>query len=185
MDLKKMQASTSAFLAGISLIIMTVLAFAIFSSLKPDPCSITGIAAIIILDIIVATSLYFLLKPSGSTLSLLMSGFRIMYALVFAAALYNISDLTVFYSIWDRGFLFFGAHLLLLGILVIKSRYIPSWLGFLIIMSSFGYIADSIIKFLGYSLEIGMFTFWGEVVFALWLVIQGRKISSSDNKDCR
>ena len=110
-----------------------------------------------------------------------MSAFRIIYAIIFAIALYNISDLTSFYSIWDIGLIVFGIHLLLLGFLVYKSKYIPKLLGILIVIASFGYITDSVLKFLGYTFEISMFTFFGEVLFALWLVFKGRKISNHES----
>jgi len=91
--------------------------------------------------------------------------------------LYNIHDLTTFYSILDVGYIFFGIHLLLLGLLVYKSWYIPKWLGVLIVIAGAGYIIDPILKFSGYTLTIGMYTFFGEVLFAFWLVVKGRKLS--------
>lgn len=105
-----------------------------------------------------------------------MSVFRIIYAVVFAIALYNISDLDAFHSIWDIGFIFFGIHLFFLGLLVYKSRYIPKWLGILIVIAGLGYTTDTVVKFLGYTFEISMFTFFGEFLFALWLVIKGKKL---------
>ena len=167
----------AALTAGISLLIMTVLAFIIFPSLQASTIYVIGIVIIIILDIIIAIALYVLLKSVNQTIAVLMSAFRIIYAIVFAIALYNISDLERFNTIWSNGLLLFGIHLLLLGWLVYKAAYIPKIFGLLIVMSSAGYIFDSIINYLGYTLEIGMFTFWGEVVFALWLVIKSTKIS--------
>jgi len=109
-----------------------------------------------------------------------MSSLRIIYSIIFTIALFNISDLTTFYSIWDNGLLIFGIHLLFLGILVYKSLYIPKWLGILIVIASFGYIIDSIANLFGINTMIGMFTFIGEVLFAIWLIVKGRKISVND-----
>ncbi len=181
MDSTKFLLSRAALTAGFSLIIMAILSIIFFPSLQATTYSIIGILIIIFLDIIVALALYFLLKPVDKNLSLIMSAFRIIYAIIFAIALYNISDLTSFYSIWDIGLIVFGIHLLLLGFLVYKSKYIPKLLGILIVIASFGYITDSVLKFLGYTFEISMFTFFGEVLFALWLVFKGRKISNHES----
>ncbi len=172
--------SKSPLITGISLIIMTILSILIFPSLKASPLYIIGIATIIILDIIIALSLYYFLRSVNKNLSLIMSVLRIIYSIIFAIALLNISNLTTFYSIWDNGLLIFGIHLLFLGILVYKAQYIPKWLGILIVIASFGYIIDSIANLFGINTMIGMFTFIGEVLFAIWLIVKGRKISVND-----
>jgi len=171
------QLSNAAIVAGVSLILMTVLAIVFLLNLSPTAYSIVGISTIILLDVVVAVALYFLLKPVDKNLSMLMALFRIIYAAIFAVALYNIRDLTAFYSLLDVGYIFFGIHLFLLGLLVYKSWYIPKWLGVLIVIAGAGYIIDSILKFSGYTLTIGMYTFFGEVLFAFWLVVKGRKLS--------
>jgi len=172
--------SKSPLITGISLIIMTILSIFIFPSLNASPLYIIGIAIIIILDVIIALSLYYFLRSVNKNLSLIMSSLRIIYSIIFTIALFNISDLTTFYSIWDNGLLIFGIHLLFLGILVYKSLYIPKWLGILIVIASFGYIIDSIANLFGINTMIGMFTFIGEVLFAIWLIVKGRKISVND-----
>ena len=172
--------SKAPLIIGASLIIMTILSIAIFPSLNASPLYIFGIAIIIILDIIIALSLYYFLRSVNKNLSLVMSSLRIIYSIIFTIALFNISDLTTFYSIWDNGLLIFGIHLLLLGILVYKSQYIPKWLGILVVIASFGYIIDSVANLFGINTMVGMFTFIGEVLFAIWLIVKGRKISVSD-----
>lgn len=182
MDLKNISLSKAALTAGISLIIMTILSFMIFfPTLQTTLFSISGILIIIILDIIVALALYFLLKTVNKNLSLIMSISRIIYAVIFSVALYNISDLAVFNSIWDFGLLIFGIHIFLLGFLAYNSKFIPKWIAILLFIGSLGYITDTVIGWLGYAFSIGMFTFFGEPIFALWLVIKGRKISRNDN----
>ena len=181
MDLKNISLSQAALTAGISLIIMTILSFMIFfPSLQVTPLTIVGILIIIILDIIVALALYFLLRSVNQNLSLIMFACRIIYAVIFTVALYNISDLAVFHSIWDSGLFVFGIHLFFLAFLVYHAKYIPKWIAILLFIGSLGYIVDTIIAWLGYTFSIGMFTFLGEPLFALWLVIKGRKISSHD-----
>lgn len=169
--------SKAALTAGTSLLIMTVLSFLIFPSLEVSVYSIIGISIIILLDVTVALSLYFLMKPVNKNLSLIMSGVRIIYAVIFAIALSKISSLETFYSVWENGLTIFGVHLFVLGLLVYKSRYIPKWVGILLFIGALGYIVDPILKLMGYNFSIGMFTFIGEPIFALWLVIKGRKIN--------
>lgn len=73
---------------------------------------------------------------------------------------------------------FLGFWVSLLGILVFKSHFIPKIIGILLIISGLGYLVDSLIFFLLPSLEItiSQFTFWGEAIFALWLLIMGVKV---------
>ena len=182
MDLENFSLSKAALIAGFSLIIMTILSSMIFfPSLQATAFSVGGILIIIILDIIVALAFYLLLRSVNKKLSLIMSACRIIYAVIFSVALYNISDLTVFNSIWDFGLFIFGIHLFLLAFLVYHSTYIPKWIAILLFIGSVGYIADTVIIWLGYTFSIGMFTFFGEPLFAFWLVIKGRKISSGNN----
>lgn len=174
---EKITLSNAATIAGSGLILMSVLAIIFLLNLKQTIYSIVGIFLIIILDVTVAVALYFLLRPVSKNISMLMSLFRIVYAAIFTTALYKIHDLTAFYSILDLGYIFFGIHLFLLGFLVYKSGYMPKWLGALIFIASTGYIIDPLLRFSGYAVEIGMYTFFGEVLFAFWLVIKGRKLS--------
>lgn len=157
---------------------------------------IIGIILIIaILDAVIAWALYVLLKPVNKSVSLLMAWLRLMYATIFAVVLNNLLTalniagnpqlqnqvlvfIDSFYSGWDLGLIIFGFHLLLLGFLVFRSGYIPRIIGILVIIASFGYLFDGFGKlfFQNYSLAIGMFTFFGEVIFGLWLLIKGGKI---------
>ena len=83
----------------------------------------------------------------------------------------------LFLHLHDRGgtiaFIFWGLWLIPLGYLVFKSGFFPRILGVLLIMSGFGYVIDSFATFLGYEVNLGLFTAWGEVLFILWLLIKG------------
>ena len=83
----------------------------------------------------------------------------------------------LFLHLHDRGgtiaFIFWGLWLFPLGYLVFKSGFFPRILGVLLIMSGFGYVIDSFATFLGYEVNIGLFTAWGELLFILWLLIKG------------
>jgi hypothetical protein len=176
MNSEKISLSKPAFTTGISLIAMTILSFIIFPSLKANLYSIIGISIIIVLDIIVGLGLFYLLKPVNKNLAFIMSLLRIIYAVFFTIALYNIYSLEVFNTIWSNALVIFGLHLLFLGILIYKSKYIPKWLGILILIGALGYIIDSTAKQFGFNSQIGMFTFFGEPLLAIWLIIKAKKL---------
>ncbi len=71
--------------------------------------------------------------------------------------------------------IFWGLWLFPLGYLVIKSGIIPKIIGILLMVSGAGYVLDCFGKFLilNYNIEIALFTFIGEVLFLLWLLIKG------------
>lgn len=166
----------SAIIAGLSLLLMMILSILIFPSLQANTLHITGIAIIIILDVIVAISLYNFLKLANQRLSLFTALFRLVYALIFLISLLKMPNIDAFNHVWERGLLVFGFHLLFLGILTIQTKYVPKWIGYLLLIASAGYIVDSLGVFWGYSWQISMFTFIGELIFMIWLLIKGNKL---------
>jgi hypothetical protein len=89
----------------------------------------------------------------------------------------TMSFLKAFQSIWDKGLILFGFHLLVLGYLAFKSGYVPKWLGGFLVLTALGYIVDGFGKILSpvYSLNIAQFTFVGEVLLIFWLLWKGFK----------
>lgn len=207
-----------ALIAGIGLLVMALLApFALFGVLQnlvvPTDAAATveniiaseglfriGIAAfliVIMLDVVVAWSLYVLLRPVNRTLALLTAWLRLAFAAVFASALVNLLDVAqllgsaelstlqpeqlqaqVMSSIasFDNGWVviahaIFGLHLLGLGYLLFRSAHFPRFLGVLVIIAGGGYLADSFGTILipDYALTIGAFTFVGEALLIFWL----------------
>lgn len=71
--------------------------------------------------------------------------------------------------------IFWGLWLLPLGYLILKSSFIPKFIGILMLIAGFGYIVDSVALFLlpGFNIGISQFTFFGELVLLLWLLIKG------------
>ena len=158
-----------------------------------------------ICDVLVAWALYVLLKPVNENLSLLTAWFRLVYTMIALVALLNLvtvlrlvnsSDaLTVFQpdqfnaqvmifidafrSNWYFGLLFFGIHLGLLGYLVFRSEYIPRILGMLLIVAGLGYLLTTLKPYLfpGINLAFAEYTFYGELIFMLWLLIKGPRIA--------
>jgi hypothetical protein len=70
---------------------------------------------------------------------------------------------------------FWGLWLLPMGYLVYRSGFIPRLLGVLLVIGGLGYLIDSIIFFLfpNFGVEFTTYTFIGEALFPLWLLIKG------------
>jgi hypothetical protein len=161
-----------------------------------------------ICDLLVAWALYILLKPVHDHLSLLTALFRVVYTVIALVALLNLVTvlrslntfdtmsvaqpeqfyaqvmlpINTFRSNWYFGLIFFGIHLGLLGYLVIRSKYIPGILGVLLILAGSGYLLTSLKPFLfpTISLDFAAYTFYGELIFMLWLLIKGPRIKETN-----
>jgi hypothetical protein len=169
--------------------------------------AIVGYMIAFLCDVLVAWALYLLLKPVDEDLSLLTAWFRLVYTVIALVALLNLvtvsgllsasnslaasqSDqlyaqvmllLTTFRSHWYFGLLFFGIHLGLLGYLVFRSNYIPKILGVLLIIAGLGYLLSNLRPFLFPDIHLAFaeYTFYGELIFILWLLIKGPRIKES------
>jgi len=155
------------------------------------------------MDVIVAWALYVFLKPVNANFSLLTAWMRIVYtvlALVATLSLVNVMVLTGsseylmtlgdtlpalvlteirnFGRQWSFSFFFFGTYLLMLGYLVFKASYVPKIMSIFLIVSGLGYLIDTIGVFFFPGVDLGflMITFFGELIFMLWLLIKGWRI---------
>ena len=170
--------------------------------------AIFGYLIAFLCDVLVAWALYIYLKPVNENLSLLTAWFRLVYTVIAVIALLNLvtvfgllntSDsltgsqtdalyaqvmlsLNTFKSHWNFGLLFFGIHLVLLGYLVFQSNYVPRIVGLLLVIAGFGYLLATLKPFLFPNLNLGFveFTFYGELIFMLWLFIRGSKMKESN-----
>lgn len=156
---------------------------------------IVGFIVVILLDLLLAWLLYEFFKPDNKNLSAAAAWFRVFYAVIFtfgiikliamlanlgtakATSVSILQSINSFNHIWSFGYIFFGIHLALLGYLVVKSGYIAKWIGVLLSIAGLGYFIDAIGTLLisKYSLNIGMFTFIGEIIFMFWLLFKGGK----------
>jgi hypothetical protein len=155
-------------------------------------------------DVVIAWALYVLLVPVNRSLSLLAALFQLVYAaialvgvlnLVAVYRLLNTPDyLTVFGSgslhaqvllllrsfryDWGMALILFGIHLILLGYLIYRSGYIPKIVGILLVIDGLGWMIDSLRPYLYPKANLGFIsvTFFGELIFMLWLLIRGWKI---------
>jgi len=164
---------------------------------------ILSLYLVAVLDVVVAWALYRVFKPVSEALSKLAAWLRVAYAGVFVVAISQLvgalgqhakalRHINSFTNIWDAGLVLFGLNLFLLANLAIRSGYVPRLLGVLLGMAGFGYVFDSVVRALvrGSSSDVSAITGMGEFVFALWLVIRGRRITvgnarSLDNSNAR
>jgi hypothetical protein len=164
----------------------------------------TGIACLIvvaILDVLVAWALYIYLKPVDRSLSLLAAWFRLVYSTILCFALFKYVDVlylvsdesylkiaglelmqaNVMLSInafdkgWGIGLVFFGLHLALTGYLILRSNYIPKFLGIILVAAGLAYIVDNMgmIVLENYDFGIAKFIGWGELLLMVWLLYKG------------
>ncbi len=89
--------------------------------------------------------------------------------------------ISIFLNLHHHGIImaqvFWGLWLFPLGYLVYKSGYLPKFIGVLLIIGSVGYVVDSFTLILlpQFKITFSEFTFLGEVIFPLWLLIKGLK----------
>lgn len=162
-----------------------------------------GDSVMLLCDAAVGVLLYLLLRPVHRTLALAALAFRLTHTAVLALNLLNqhaaVLVLTgagytalgpaqrdaLAYLMLDRhahgydlGLLFFGVHCLLVGILILRSSFLPRLLGALSVGAAVAYLAGGYTRFLApealpavqplYGLALV-----GEVALAGWLLLRG------------
>ncbi len=172
--------------------------------------SIVSALTVQIVNIFVVLFLYKLLKPVNKNMASLMVIFlliavpiamfnelnRLAVLLVLGGAdsstafttgqLQNL--MTLFTGLYKSGTniagIFWGLWLFPMGYLVFKSRFLPKLIGILLIIGCFGYLADSVIFFLvpNFHVTISQFTFIGEILLPLWLLIKGVNVEQWEKR---
>jgi hypothetical protein len=152
------------------------------------------------LDLIAAWALYVLLKPVRKSAALLAAWFRITYTTMLVVALGHLLgavrllgadflaalgpgqlqaqvmlSVNAFHNVWDVSYVLFGLHLAVLGYVALKASFLPKFLGILLFIAGGGYLFDTIgtVLFANYNLDIALYTFIGEVVLIVWLLLRG------------
>jgi hypothetical protein len=171
---------------------------------------ILSLYLVVVLDVVVAWALYRVFKPVSKGISMLAAWLRIAYAGIFMVAISQLigvfrslgntsrfgivsSDqlhaqvllrVNTFTNIWHAGLVLFGLNLLVLAYLAYESGYVPHLLGILLAIAGVGYVFDTVARALvgGSSSDVSASTGIGEFVFALWLVIRGRRIAMNDSR---
>jgi hypothetical protein len=168
---------------------------------------------VIVLDLVVAWALYVFLKPARNSLSLLAAWSRLVYTIIYGIALVNVYgvfqllgnagylsafetsqiqaqvmlSLNAFRDTWDVGYVFFGLHLALLGIVAYQSGFIPKVFGILLLIAGASYLIDysGLLLFPNPGLGLSVIFGWGELIFMFWLLIRGGKteLPASESKN--
>ena len=168
---------------------------------------IASLVVVIALDVVIAWALYRVFSPVHAGLSILAAALRLVYSAVFMVAIAQLVgvarllgddayraafgadqlnaqamlEIGAFTDVWYVSQLLFGLHLFVLGFLAYRSGYVPRLLGVLLAIAGLGYAADSLGAVLstGPWTAISSFTFLGELLLALWLVIRAGRIAAS------
>ncbi|MGN9784695.1 DUF4386 domain-containing protein [Nonomuraea sp. ZG12] len=164
--------------------------------------AVLGLTLVAILDVIVAKALLDFFKPVHEGVATLAAWLRLAYAGVFLVAIGQLAGalplagdpwpagaytpeqfhaeallkINGFHDLWHAGLTFFGLHLLLLGYLAYRWARV---VGVLLGIAGLGYLVDSFGAVLGHTPDAAVFTFVGEVVLMLWLLVKGRNIIPS------
>jgi hypothetical protein len=168
---------------------------------------IASLILVIALDVVIACALYRVFSPVNKGLSILAAAMRLVYAGVFMVAIAELPGvlrlltdegsravfgadqinaqasvgLAAFTDSWYVGQFLFGLHLLIEGYLAYRSGYVPRVLGVLLAIAGLGYATDCLGAVLsqGSWTAVSSFTFLGEFLLALWLVIRSGSIATS------
>lgn len=162
---------------------------------------IASFMIILILDIIIAWGLYLLLKNVNSELSLITAWFRLIYSALLAVSIFYLIGavqwlktapvqaesimfhLSMFLDTWSAALIIFGVHLVLLGVLLLKSRQIPRVLSYLVLLAGMCYFLTNTAKLLfpaygTYAETIDMILSFpmalGELSLAIWFLVRKR-----------
>lgn len=167
---------------------------------------LSGIYAVFftfMMDVVLAWTMYIFMRPVNPMLALLGAWLRIVYAGLAMVALFNYlyayhlvqmpappADLNeqVGQLVNARRFamhlayLVFGSYLILGGVLIYKASYIPKVIGVLIGLAGLSWILTNLKPYFfpHYNLSWLLIFSVGEVVFAVWLLVKGRKIKESE-----
>jgi hypothetical protein len=159
------------------------------------------------LDVVIAWALYIVFRPVSAAVSMLAAGFRLVYTAVLVVAVGQLLraldvltsdpaaaamtadqvhaqallELSAFGRIYDTGLLLFGVHLALLGHLALRSGVVPRIIGVLLVVAGAGYAVDTLSAVLALDLpvRVAMFTFLGELLLGLWLLVAGRRLTAT------
>ena len=163
--------------------------------------SIVSALLVQIINLFVVLALYKVLKPVNKNMAVLMVIFFLVaipiamlnelnqfavllllggadYLTVFTADQLQ-ALVPLFLDLHEHGIniasIFWGLWLFPMGYLVFKSGFLPSILGIVLMIGCFGYLIDSVTFFLfpNFDVTIGQFTFIGEILLPLWLLIKG------------
>ncbi|HEX8767121.1 MAG TPA: DUF4386 domain-containing protein [Jatrophihabitans sp.] len=171
---------------------------AIAGSVGTFRLGVAALGLVAALDVVIAVALYRVFAPVSVIGSRIEAWLRVAYAAVYAVAisrlvgvpgLLNREDspteqvqaqvlqrVEAFHDIWMGALLLFAGHLMVLGYLAYRSRFLPRFLAILLFVAGLGYAYDTVAGLLveGRPFPVSTVTFVGEFLLAVWLVVRGR-----------
>jgi hypothetical protein len=144
-----------------------------------------------------AVTLYLLLEPVSRALSLVTAALRLLYVAIVGASLINLYDaflslnrpepivVTSAFDTFSSSFLFalvfFGFHLILLGLLLYRSQYVPRVLSLALMAGGAGYVVHSLTSSLAADSALAAavviaLAAVAELAFTGWLLLRGINI---------
>ena len=162
-------------------IVNILLVLVLYKLLKPVN---RNYAVLMVVFILVAVPITMLNELNQIAALLLLSGAD--YLTVFEAELLQ-AQVMLFLDLHEHGIkiagLFWALWLFPMGYLVFKSGFLPRILGVLLIIGCLGYLIDSVTFFFFTNFEpIVLYTFWGELLFPLWLLIKGVNVEQWEKR---
>ena len=169
--------------------------------------AVAAFVAVLLIDLVVGWALYVALNPAGASLSVLMLIFRVAYTIAHVGVVPNLLSALSFATapawaeplgagapgLWYHFFashglgftvtlIFFGVHLVLLGVLIARSGYMPRPIGWLASLAGLAYLGDGFGTILlgSYGEHAGTISavvvvtaLIGEGALMLWLLVWG------------
>ena len=171
---------------------------------------VAALVAVFVADAVVAWALYVFFRRVSRDLSLLTAWFRLLYTAISAIALLNLlvavllvggahyatalgvgqrdAQVLLFLDAYDYGWAIglvcFGIHLVLTGLLALRSDYVPSILGVLLAVAGLGYLVGSLARFVLPNYDdygnlfmalVAVPAIAGEFSLTGWLLLRGGK----------
>ena len=191
---------------------LSLVPLSLFGILYSGPSRLGIVSALLvqIVNILVVLALYQLLKPVNKNMAALMVIFLLLGVPIamlnelnqFAVLLLSSGAdslrvftpgqvhalVSLFLNLHNDGItiagIFWGLWLFPMGYLVFKSGFLPRILGILLMIGCVGYLIQSFAALLlpNLNVNIALLTFWGEVLFPLWLVIKGVNVEQWEKR---
>ena len=164
--------------------------------------AVAAFTAAMALDVVVAWALRDFFAPVDHAVATLGGWMRLAYAALFAVAISHLAiaanlvsstsgepaldpaqqvlgHIDAFHDIWTVSYVLFGLHLSILGWLAWRSSYVPRLVGGLLVVAGAGYLIDTFGGLIStdYTLTVSAFSFVGEAVLMVWLLLKGRRVS--------
>lgn len=163
-----------------------------------------GVSALYVaalLDVVVAWALLRFFEPVHGSLARLSAYLRIAYAAAFLVAISQLAGvpeilegggsafsteqvhaqalarIESFHDMWFASLVLFGAHLAVLGLLMLSTSA-PRMFGVLLVVAGGGYVFDTFHALLrpDTTITVSVVTFLGEFLLAVWLVARGGRV---------